>query len=109
MLQSWAALANESGEVITSRVTTLPWMWWLSPEAAEAETRRMFSEKHDAMLETQWVLWQMPARFWADAIAGNMLFKPEQAIRRASSKANQRLISPSRRRVSANRRRLGKN
>lgn len=108
LLESWTSLANESAEVVTSRIAQLPWMWLRSPATAEAETRRMFSEKQDAMLETQWVLWQMPAQFWADAFANDLMFKPDQAIQSASKKANQRLIGPSHKRVSANRKRLSK-
>jgi len=107
LLESWASLANESAEVVTSRLAQLPWMWLRSPATAEAETRRMFREKHDAMLETQMVMWHMPAQFWADAIANDFMFKPEQAIQRASKQANQRLMDPSHKRVSANRKRLG--
>lgn len=67
----------------------------------------MFSEKQDAMLETQWVMWRMPAQFWADAFANDLMLKPDQAIQCASNKAHQRLLGPSHKRVSANRKRLG--
>ncbi len=104
--KSWHNLANESAQVIAARLTMLPWQWMMAPDAAHAETNRMFSEKHEAMLETQWLMWQAPMQFWLDAMTLGLTNTPDRAFSRAASKASNRLIQPSSRRVRANRKRL---
>ena len=106
---SWQNLANESAQVIATRLIMLPWQWMLQPVDAQQETQRMFSEKHDAMLETQWAMWQAPANFWLDAIRHGLAYKPHEAISQATSEASKRLLMPSTSRVRANRKRLASN
>ena len=94
--------------VMTMRLTSLPMMWMFNPLKAEKETRKMFSEKEDALLEMQKQLMQAPALFWYDMWTGMLSGDNDAGWQRAQRKAENRLTRPYTSRVSANRRRLAK-
>ena len=106
---SWQKLADDSAQVIATRLALLPWQWIMQPVNAQEETQRMFSEKHDAMLETQWAILQAPVNFWLDAIKHGFAYNPQAAMSEATSEASIRLLEPSTSRVRANRKRLASN
>ncbi len=83
-----------------------PVMWMLDPAKAEKETRQMFSEREDAMQESIRQMMAAPMMFWFDAWQGLLSGDKDGGIRRAQQQAENRISSPYKSRVSANRRRL---
>lgn len=99
---------NEVATVMAMRLAMLPMMWMLNPAKAEKETRKMFSEKEDAMQESIQQMMVAPMMFWFDAWQGLLNGDKDGGIRRAQQQAENRISSPYLSRVSANRRRLSK-
>tara|TARA_R110001592_G_scaffold155488_1_gene385413 strand:- start:40 stop:396 length:357 start_codon:yes stop_codon:yes gene_type:complete len=99
-------LNNNANQVIAARLALLPWQWLMDPEEARRETNRMFSEKHDALLETQMALAMLPMTLWTDFWRTGGLLTPVQAMNRAASTATRTILKPMQSRVSANLKRL---
>ena len=97
---------NDVATVMTMRLSMLPMMWMLDPAKAEKETRKMFSEKEDAMQESIRQMMTAPMMFWFDAWQGIIGGDKDGGIGRAQQQAEKRISSPYKSRVSANRRRL---
>ena len=97
---------NDVVTVMAMRLSMLPMMWMLDPAKAEKETRQMFSEKEDAMQESIRQVMAAPMMFWFDAWQGLLSGDKDGGIRRARQQAENRISSPYKSRVSANRRRL---
>lgn len=106
MLEPWTRLAYSSSDVVTTRLTALPWMWLTQPMKASLETQRMFSEKQDAFQETLLVMNQAPMQIWMDTLSALWTSPPHLAFGRAMVNSSRRAAQPSSRRVKANQRRL---
>ena len=100
--------ANDVATVMTLRLSMLPLMWMLDPAKAQKETRKMFSEKEDAMQESVRQLMVAPMMFWFDSWQGLLSGDSDGGMQRARQMSEKRISSPYTSRVSANRRRLSK-
>ena len=100
--------ANDVATVMTLRLSMLPMMWMLDPAKAEKETRKMFSEKEDALQESVRQMMLAPVMFWFDVWQGLLKGDSDGGMRRARQMSEKRLSSPYTSRVSANRRRLSR-
>ena len=100
--------ANDVATVMSMRLSMLPMMWMLDPSKAEKETRKMFSEKEDALQESVRQMMLAPVMFWFDVWQGLLKGDSDGGMRRARQMSEKRLSSPYTSRVSANRRRLSR-
>lgn len=99
---------NDVATVMTMRLSMLPMMWIFDPAKAEKETRKMFSEKEDALQESARQMMVAPMMFWIDVWQGLMNGDEDGGMQRARKLNEKRIASPFTARVSANRRRLSK-
>ena len=100
-------LSDSAAQVIFMRLAFLPLQWMTDPVGAEKETKKMFSEKHDALIETQIALATLPIAIWTDFLSTGMFSTPKQVFNRASTVATRELFKPAQSRVSGNVKRLG--
>ena len=100
--------ANDVATVMTLRLSMLPMMWMLDPAKAEKETRKMFSEKEDALHESVRQMMLAPAMFWFDVWQGLLKGDSDGGMQRARQMSEKRISSPYTSRVNANRRRLSR-
>ncbi|ASJ75743.1 hypothetical protein [Granulosicoccus antarcticus] len=99
---------SDVASVMAMRLAMLPMMWVLDPAKAEKETKKMFSEKEDAMQESIQQMIIAPMMFSFDVWQGLLNGDKDGGIGRAQEQAEKRISSPYLSRVSANRRRLSK-
>lgn len=99
---------NDVATVMTMRLSMLPMMWMLNPAKAEKETRQMFSEKEDALQESTKQMMAAPVMFWFDLWQGLLRGDKDGGVGNAQQQAENRISSPYKTRVIANRRRLSK-
>lgn len=99
---------TDVASVMALRLSMLPVMWMLNPAKAEIETRKMFSEKEDAMQDMVNQMMTAPMMFWADLWQGALNGDLDGGIRRARRLAESRISHPYTSRVSSNLRRLSK-
>ena len=102
----WNQVAVEASEVIARRMWLVPFWWMTDPQRARRETERMFSEKHDALTETQLLLMQAPAQYWSDVWQSLLGGRIDGSHANAVHAAGERIGIPTSSRVTANRRRL---
>lgn len=103
LARQWMALGPFAAQVVGTRLAMLPWMALSSPAAACEETRLMFEEKHSALTETGMRAAMLP---WM--ISMRAVFSPMGMAAAMGPMLVGAFVTPSRRRVHANLRRLRK-
>lgn len=105
--KAWDRLNNGAAQVIALRLALLPWQWMFDPAGAKRETEKMFSEKKEALAETQ-IAWAMlPVTVWIDLLQAGKWMTPQQAMARMTTAATRDVFQPAQSRVTSNLKRLG--